>query len=210
MINPEGTKDSVEIIDRHLAQFFDLDEIMVLHEKDNARHPSDLFIVQPNKDRDYHLLLTCGMSNFPMKVPEYFNCLKHAEIMMLLPRDWPLNYEALSDEAYYWPVRAILQLSKYPRLNNTWLGFGHTVPLDQSRNPGHRFDSLLLLESIHLSEDFTYTEKGEKEIHFYSAFPIYKEEREFKLKHGTDKLLDLFERYDIEEIMDVNRRRVCQ
>ncbi len=210
MVNSEATKDSVEIIDRHLTEFFDLDEIMVLHEKDTATHPSDLFIVKPNEDRNYHLLLTCGMSAEPMPAPAYLDYLKYAEILMLLPGDWPLAHEDLSHEKYYWPVRALLQTSKYPRFNNTWLGFGHTIPLDHTYNPCHRFDSLLLLESIHLSENFTYTEKGEKEIHFYSAFPIYKEEREFKLKYGTDKLLDLFERYDINEIVDVDRRRVCQ
>lgn len=210
MNNPEEVKDSVEVIDRHLTQFFDLDEIIVLHEKETSPTPSDLFIVQPNEERDYHLLLTCGMSETPMPVPEYFDYLKYAEVMMLLPKNWPLGYEDLNDENYYWPIRALLQLSKYTRINNTWLGFGHTIPLNSSYPANHQFDSLLLLESIHLSESFTYTEKGEKEIHFYSVFPIYKEEREFKLKYGTDKLLDLFERYDIDEIVDVNRRRACQ
>jgi hypothetical protein len=202
--------NSVEIIDEHLDSFFDSEEVLVFHEKESEIVHSDIFIVKPAGDRNYNLLLTCGMSALPMKVPDDLDHLKFAEITMLLPKDWKLDYDDFADENNYWPIRALIQLSKYPHLNDTWFGYGHTIPFDGTHKVNHKFDSIILLESITLSDDFTYIETSEKEIYFYSAIPIYKEELEFKLEHGTDKLLELFQRHNIDEIVDVERKKVCK
>jgi len=210
MTAPNNIPNSVEIIDQHLDNFFDSEEILVLHENESEIIHSDIFIVKPNEDRNYNLLLTCGLSALPMKVPDDLGHLKFAEITILLPTHWKLEYDDFADENNYWPVRVLKQLSKYPHLNDTWLGYGHTIPLDDSHKVNHNFDSIILLESITLSDDFTYIKTEEKEIYFYSAIPIYKEELEYKLEHGTDKLLSLFQQFDIDEIVDINRKNVCK
>lgn len=209
MKNENDIPNSVEIIDDHLEKFFDSDEILVLHEIESEVIHSDIYIIKPSEDRNYNLLLTCGMSALPMKVPSELDYLKFAEITILLPKNWNLNYDDFTNENNYWPIRALKQLSRYPHLNDTWLGYGHTIPLGYTLNANHNFVSIILLESITLSEDFTYIETNEKEIYLYAAIPIYKEELEYKLKHGTDKLLGLFEQYDIDEIIDINRKNVC-
>ena len=201
--------NSVEIIDEHLDSFFDSEEILVLHEKESEIIHSDIIIVKPSEKRNYNLLLTCGLSALPMKVPTEFENLKFAEITMLLPTDWRLNYEDFASEDNYWPIRTLKQLSKYPHLNDTWLGARHTIPLDKTYKVNHQFDSVILLESIELSEDFTYIKTDKKEIYLYSAIPLYKEELEYQQEHGTDKLLELFEEFDIEEVIDINRKNVC-
>jgi hypothetical protein len=210
MTDHNDIPESVEIIDEHLDNFFNSEEILVLHEKESEIIHSDIYIVKSSEDRPYNLLLTCGLSALPMKVPDDLDNLKFAEITMLLPGHWKLNYDDFGDENNYWPIRALKQLSKYPHLNETWLGFGHTIPLDDTHKVNHNFDSIILLESITLSADFTYIETDEKEIYFYSAIPIYVEELEYKLKHGADKLLELFQQFDIDEIVDVNRINVCK
>ncbi|MEH3113032.1 suppressor of fused domain protein [Pedobacter terrae] len=174
MTDHNNIPDSVEIIDEHLDQFFDSAEILVLHEKESEIVHSDVFIVKPAENRNYNLLLTCGMSALPMAVPHELDDLKFAEITMLLPPDWNLNYDDFANENNYWPIRTLKQLSKYPHLNNTWFGYGHTIPLDKTNKVNHKFDSIILLESITLPSDFTYIETNEKEVHFYSAIPIYK------------------------------------
>ena len=210
MTDQNNIPDSVEIIDQHLDNFFDSEEILVLHEKESEIVHSDIFIVKPAEDRNFNLLLTCGLSALPMKVPDDLDHLKFAEITILLPTHWKLEYDDFADENNYWPIRTLKQLSKYPHLNNTWFGYGHTIPLDDTHKVNHNFDSIILLGSITLSDDFTYIETEEKEIYFYSAIPIYKEELEYKLEHGTDKLLSLFEQFDIDEIVDINRKNVCK
>lgn len=210
MTNSNDIPNSVEIIDEHLDSFFDSEEIQVLHENESEIIHCDIFIVKPAEDRNYNLLLSCGMSALPMKVPKELDHLKFAEITMLLPTNWKLAYEDFADENNYWPIRALKQLSKYPHLNDTWFGYGHTIPLDDTNKVNHNFDSIILLESITLSEEFIYIETDEKDIFFYSAIPIYKEELEYKLEHGTDKLLELFQQCDIDEVVDINRKNVCK
>src|SRR5688572_21253112 len=165
MTDREHIPDSVDIIDEHLDNFFDAEEILVLHEKESEVVHSDIFIIKPNPDRKYNLLLTCGLSALPMKVPDELDHLKFSEIVMLLPVDWNLNYDDFADENNYWPIRALKQLSKFPHLNDTWLGYGHTIQLDDSHKVNHKFNSIILLESITLSEDFTYIETDNKQIH---------------------------------------------
>ncbi len=209
MINDNDLPNSVEIIDEHLDKFFDSEEVLVLHEKESEIIHSDIYIVKAAEDRNYNLLLTCGLSALPMKVPKDLDYLKFAEITILLPINWKLDYNDFADENNYWPIRTLKLLSRYPHLNDTWLGYGHTIPLGDTHNANHNFESIILLESITLSEDFTFIETNEKAIYFYAAIPIYKEELEYKLQHGTDKLLELFEQYDIDEIIDINRKNVC-
>jgi hypothetical protein len=209
MTHQHQIPNSVEIIDQHLEKFFDSAEISVLHEKKSEIVHTDIFIVKPAADREFNLLLTCGLSALPMKVPDELSHLKFAEITMLLPKDWKLEYDDFADENNYWPIRALKELSKYPHLNDTWFGYGHTIELGDTDKVDHNFDSIILLESITLSEDFTYIATEEKEIYIYAAIPIYKEELAYKLEHGTDKLLSLFEQFNIDEIVDINRKNVC-
>ncbi len=210
MTDNNDIPNSVEIIDEHLDNFFDSEEILVLHEKESEVIHSDIFIIKPAEDRNYNLLLTCGLSASPMKVPSDLDHLKFAEITMLLPTNWKLDYDDFADENNYWPVRALKQLSKYPHLNDTWVGYGHTIPLDDTHKVNHNFDSVILLESITLPDDFTYVESEKKEIYFYSAIPIYKEELDYVLEHGTDKLLELFQQHNIDETIDIKRKNVCE
>lgn len=210
MTDQNNIPDSVEIISQHLDNFFDSEKMLVLHEKESEIIHSDIFIVKPAEDRNYNLLLTCGLSALPMKVPDDLDYLQFAEISLLLPTHWKLNYDDFADENNYWPIRALKQLSKYPHLNNTWFGHGHTIPLDDTFKVNHNFDSIILLESITLPDELTYIETDEKEIYFYAAIPIYKEELEYSLEHGTDKLLSLFQQHNIEEIVDINRINVCK
>lgn len=206
----EIVPDSVEIIDDHLEGFIDSDDILVLHEIESEIIHSDIYIIKPNDDREYNLLLTCGLSALPMTVPENEEHLKFAELTMLLPKDWKLNQEDFEDENNYWPIRLLKQLSIFPHLNETWLAYGHTVPLDDSFKVDHNFNSVLIVESIRLHEDFTYIETEEKEIYIYSVIPIYIEEREYIIEYGTNKFLELFDKYDIDEIIDINRKNVCK
>lgn len=204
-----GVPDAVSLIDRHLNRFFNEQDILVLHEKKSVTVHSDIYIVKASADRPYNLLLSSGLSALPMNVPEELEHLKYAEIAMLLPADWNLDYEGFADENHYWPFRALMELSKYPHENNTWFGYGHTIPLDTRQKVSHRFHSIILLESITLPYAFMYIDGEDKEAYIYSAIPIYKEELEYQLQSGTEKLLEKFEHFDIDEIVDVNRRNVC-
>ncbi len=101
MKDQNNIPDSVEIIDKLLDNFFDSEEILVLHENESEIIHSDIFIVKPAKDRNYNLLLTCGLSALLMKVPDDLDHLKFTEITILLPTHWKLKYDDFPDENNY-------------------------------------------------------------------------------------------------------------
>jgi len=50
----------------------------------------------------------------------------------------------------------------------------------------------------------------EMSIHFYGVIPIYQEEMDLKLKKGAEELYDLFDKHEVSELLDVNRKSVAK
>src|SRR5690606_33853556 len=116
--------NSVKIVDNHLDQFFDENEdIVVFDEKKSEIIHRDIFFIKATEDRPYHILLRCGMSALPMVITEDIESSEFVEIMILLPKEWNLEYESFSDEKNYWPIRIIKEIMMSPHENNTWFGF---------------------------------------------------------------------------------------
>ena len=191
-LNFQEIPNAFDVIDPHLDEYFKQDEILVLHEKKSDLIHSDVYFIKPSTDRPYYILLTSGMSSLPMNVPEGYEYLQYAEVMMLLPPHWNMNYEDFKDENTYWPIRILKEISKYPHKYNTWFGLGHSIELDDSLVTDHNFKGVVLLESIKLSEEFTIVETKDKLILIYSVIPLFKEEMDFLEKEGYQKLLQKF------------------
>lgn len=205
--------NSVELIDSHLDQFFDEDEdILVFDEIESKVIHRDVFFVKANQNRPYHILLSCGMSALPMKVPEDVDSSPYAEVMILLPKEWNLNYDSFDDERNYWPIRLMKELMMLPHPDETWLGFGHTLGHEEDEEfaEGIGFNAVMLAYSIELSDDFTQIELDDEEVvTIYTLIPLYKEELEFKKQNGATALLERFDQYGVDEIVKVGRKNVC-
>ena len=207
-----GDTNTVDIIDEHISKFFGDSEITVFHELISDLIHVDVFVIKANEDRNYHILMTCGMSSLSMSVPEGLEGLAYAEIVILLPETWSLDHSDFEDENVYWPIRQLKVLARFPHLYKTWLGFGHTIA---NGNPAERmsencnFKGSLIIPSINLPEDFMIIETNDKKINVYSMIPIYAEEMDFKLRKGTDKLLKKFFTNGVSEVIDINRINTC-
>jgi hypothetical protein len=210
----KNVPDSVEIIDSHLDQFFDENaDIVVYDEIESEIIHRDIYFIKATEDRPFHILLSCGMSALPMKVPVDIESSEFAEVMILLPKEWDLNYESFDDERNYWPIRIMKEIMMLPHPNETWLGFGHTFGHedDEEFAEGIGFNSVMLAYSMELSSDFTQIElENNKVIDIYTLIPLYKEELEFKKRNGANDLLEQFDKYGIEEIVKVGRKNVCK
>ena len=69
---------------------------------------------------------------------------------------------------------------------------------------------MFLYPSITLGKDFFNLKINEhKTVKFYCLYPLYKEEMDFKLKNSADTLIDKFEKYNIRDVIDINRRNTC-
>ncbi|MGQ7855767.1 suppressor of fused domain protein [Pedobacter sp. WC2501] len=205
--------NSVEIVDNHLDQFFDDEEdIVAFDEIESEVIHRDIFFIKANENRPYHILLSCGMSALPMKVPEDVNSSPYAEVMFLLPKEWNLNYDSFGDERNYWPIRLMKQLMILPHPDETWLGFGHTFSYQEDGTfaEGAGFNSVMLAYSREISDDFTQIElENNQSVSIYSLIPLYKEELEFKNQNGAVALLELLDQHDVTEIVKIGRKNVC-
>lgn len=153
------------------------------------------------------------MSALPMNVPKDTESSEYVEIMILLPKEWNLEYDSFSDEKNYWPIRIMKEIMMSPHENKTWFGFGHTFGYEEDDEfaEGVGFNSVMLAHSMELSDDFTQIQlENEKVVDIYTLIPLYKEELEFKKKNGAYALLEHFDKFGIEEIVEIGRKNVCK
>lgn len=208
-----GDSDSIEAISNHIEEHIGKVE-SVFHELISDLVHIDVHMVLPTKKRPFYTLVTSGMSDAPMTVPDGLEEYQYAELAIRLPADWPLNQEAFEDESNYWPIRLLKMLARLPHEYDTWLGFGHTVPNGDPAEPyapKTKFSCGLILPLLNVPEEFNKLQIHEdKVINFWGVYPLYPEETDHKLKKGTDSLLDLFEKNSISEVVDVRRKNVCK
>jgi hypothetical protein len=149
-----------------------------------------------------------------MTIPDGADVPKHAELMITVPGDWKLDQESFKDESWYWPVRLIKMLARLPHKYATWLGFGHTVPNGDPAlpyAPNTELCGAIVLPSVTAPAEFHKLRIDErKEIAFFSVLPLYEEEMAFKLRKGTDALLERFDRHGVNDIVDPARRNVAK
>lgn len=206
----------LEEIEAHLTKYIGEPD-MVFHEIISEVVHIDVHWIQPSANYPYHILVTSGMSDLKMNVPdevENKEIYERAELMVVLPADWKIGEEDFKDDNNYWPVYFLKRLARFPHEYHTWLGYGHTIPngMDAEEIANTGFGCMLLLPPmLSFEEEFLELQtKDGNTINFYAMIPVYKEEMDYKLEEGTDALLDLFDEYGITELVDIERPNVCK
>jgi hypothetical protein len=204
-----GDGDHIDAISEHIEQHIG-EVTMVFHEIVSDLVHIDVHHVLPDADRDFHTLITSGMSDKPMTVPEGAEEFRFAELVLCLPSDWKLTREDFADEANYWPIRLMKGLARLPHEYDTWLGPGHSIPNGEEPQPyakSTRFCCALIVPSLGFGKEFRQLERPDGQIvNFYSIWPLMPDETEFKLKHGYEELMNRLFDHDVTEIIDVTRR----
>ncbi len=202
-----------EHIERHLGP-----ASSVYHEIISDKVHVDVHLVPPSADFPFYTLVTSGMSDRPMTVPPGApadEAPPYAELCILLPSTWNIPENAadinaaFEDENVYWPIRWLKMLARLPHEYDTWLGFGHTIPNGEDAAPfadDTELGCMLLLTALSLPEEFqTLVVSPEKTVHFYTLYPIYREEMDLKMEQGVHALIDRFEIYDTGDVLDLSR-----
>lgn len=185
----------------------------VLHEDVSEFVHIDVLWIKATAERPYHVLVTSGVSDEPMHVPEGMEDRTRVELVIALPKEWPLTLESFANENHYWPVRWLKQIGRLPHQQNTWLGWGHTIPNGAPAKPiaNTKFTGVMLTPAYALpTEFFRLKTKSGDQIRFYALIPLYQEEMDFKLDAGAEKLEDLLEKHDVDFVIDRHRRNVIK
>ena len=172
----------------------------------------DVLWVEPGPGRDFHTFVTCGMSERPMQ-PSTQRCgCRYAELLLRLPRSWPLRPEDLHVPQNLWPVQELEGLARMPHLHHVHLWGGDTVangdPGCRPRplNPATRFSATMLAEPDWTPSAFRRLRVGrDRKIRFFSVIPLYAEEFLLGREQGIEALLSHLEQAGVDDLLDVVR-----
>lgn len=184
------TDEQREIVEAHIEKYFG--EIRnVFSEKVSEYIKLNINVIPPNRKNPYYTLVTSGMGGHIMNVPEELKDrkLERAELVLCLPPDWNLDSEELE---YYWPLKLLSLLSRLPIEEDAWLGWGHTVDCGTDFADNTEFCSAMTIYSMFGKESVECELSDDEKVWFYQILPLYREELDFKHKHGASALLGKF------------------
>lgn len=165
----------------------------------------ELLVLGPHHHRRWTVLVTCGMGAAPMNMPpELAGCkADRAEIMMYLPAHWDPDS---TDPKSAWPIGWLRLLAAMPRQQDTWLGWGHTIPNGRPFAPGCGFTGVMLLTPGGVPETAAVCPLPDgNEVNLYQAAPLYNEEMAYKLDHEAEGLLRLLAEKELEPRAPIDR-----
>jgi len=211
-IAPENEGLHLEEIQTHLDEHLGTVET-VFHELVSDVIHLDVLFLPAHPDKPYHSLVTSGVSDRPMAVPDDMEDFSRVELMVHLPADWPLDQQSLKNDENYWPIRWLKMIGRLPHDFDTWIGYGHTIPNGNPAEPiaNTPFTSVMLMPPYWHDPDFyqLQTKSGAK-IFFFILMPLYQTELDLKLKKGVDDLEALFEKNEIGPVVDLGRKNVAK
>ena len=213
---PEAYAVHMEEIQEHFEKIFPGRKSTVYHETLSDLVHVDLHVLWPQKDSDFFVLYTTGMSDMPMYLPEELDDredLKYSELYMFLPGDWYLGNPNKTDEKLtydsVWPIQILRFLARFPHEYKTWLGWGHSIPNGPDYAPIS--DTVPFGGAVLSALDPVPPLKAKdgKPINFFFVIPAYKEEIEYKLKYGMEGLDERFGENKLPVILDIRRPNYC-
>lgn len=193
-----------QYVARHVAP-----AVSVLHEIRSELVHVDVHVVPPEAGRSYWFLFTTGMSALPMRVPQDMGLVPHAELSLMLPSWWQVDLENWRCEPnWFWPIRELQALARYPHRHQTWLGEGHTIA---SSDPPRRYDASTELSAM-LILPFSQAEDEEPSVidgvvatELLTLWPLYTEELEYKRTKGARALCELLDTAGVSPVLDPAR-----
>lgn len=157
------------------------------------------------------ILMTNGLSDYTMPVPEKMMGREHNELYFCLPSYW--EWDDLENPKMNWIFAWIQRLSKYVVENKTWFGHGHTMPCGQEMealSETMRQNHFFLSDPMLLENELEPLVIDGKEIHFLAIIPIFGEEMDYKQGKGTLKFQQKLRNNGITEKLDDFRGSVLK
>ncbi len=185
---------------------------MVMHEIVSSVVHVDVYVIRPSAERRYWTLLTSGMSDLDMKIPEDLPFSPMIELAICLPPEWPLDGTdpRWKEPRFFWPIAELKRTAVYPHFCETWLTVGHSIEPGNSELAGGRFGGHLLRPLHLLPKGFEELDSEDgRTISIYAMCPVLPAEMQFKLNHGYAELEGRLQQAGVTELLDPERASVC-
>ena len=206
-------EEEMEIVESHISEYFGKFS-MVMHEIFSPDVHVDICLIppRPQEGKDYFTLVTMGMGSYCMNVPEELadQKLTRAELLINLPADWHMGHEDFQDECWYWPVRLLKTIARLPLEEDSWIGWGHTVGMEEGETYAGNTKlcvSMLVTADMFGEDSFYCTLPNGDDVNFYQLLPLYEEELEFKFANNASALLERFPE-ELLGVVGINRPKV--
>lgn len=216
---PQESGRNLDAVTGHLERVLGPSS-MVLHEIVSDHVHVDVLVFPATARRRFVTLVTSGMSDRPMQVPEPIPeraDLALAELVIAVPEDWFGDRLVMGTtdtgmaEELWWPVRLLKTLARFPHLYRTWLHVGHTVPNGNPPEcyPGTRFNGAILGPPLSWDPgDVGMSVEGGR-LAFLAVYPLHGSEMTLKLNKGADVLFGRLLSAGVTECVDPKRRTVA-
>ncbi len=167
-----------------------------------------LFVIERPRGNPQTLVITCGMSELPMNVPDHVHdkSLQHAELCMLLPPAWPTEPSSLNNLTE-WPFDTLVDCARLPHRTGTWLWRGHTV-FNNNPWPGTLLSSVMLTLPYSFDEA-SWAVDGDPRIHLFQLIPITADELALKIERGSSALEEMLFDHDAHIFGALEPKRRC-
>ncbi len=183
-----------------MIQRFGADRVTVIPVEGDA---CPLLLVEIDARTKVKVLMTDGLSDYKMPVPEKEIGREYNELYFCLPSYW--DVEDTNNPRMNWVFPWIQRLVAYVRTNETWFGHGHTMPCGKEKQPlseTMKQNYFMLCHPLLLEEELSPMEIDGKTIHFLAIIPIFENEFTYKMGKGTKKFLERFIRSGNTENLD--------
>ena len=195
-------------IEKHLGP------ITATFRREDSDSPVDLLWLRPSANRPYHTLVTLGLSDRPMDIPDSVpqkTMGERAELMIMLPPEWNISPDNLKSEQGYWPIAWLTMLADFARAPGNWLGTGYVFPNGEpmSEIADTPFSGILVLPPFvsHAHEACVFHSRDGTRLNLYALIPLYPGEIDLKSEQGLDVLLEHFDKTGINsEVVDIHRK----
>lgn len=198
----------LEDIEKHIAEYIGpYDDI--LHEILSPTVHVDIHVVKPNDRIPYLTLVTSGMSDLDMIVPESYEPAEDfalAEMIAFLPPDWPISSfagsfgfgedgsKATEDPPGWYPAGWLKYYSRMPHEFKTCLTWSHTSANGDPASPiadGVGMVGFLFAPPLQLGEDgMTIKTHDNRRIRLLNLIPIWPDEIVYAVNKGGSALCE--------------------
>ena len=183
----------------------------ILHDQRKDRYHIDIYILPPNDKRYYGVMVTSGMSDFPMNGPPDLKFYQYGELYIKLPPDWSYPMEELKQDDYAWVFRNLYLLPRSVHENRTFFWNGQVIDNDEAFAGNTELSGFLIKfpTTIDIPVEFNMLKVNpQKAICFYQLIPLYHEEMDLVEKRGLEKLYEKFDEYGVTDVVDLKRPNV--
>lgn len=182
-----------------------------VHEIETQAGDIPLLMLDLESKSPVTVLMTNGLSNYKMPVPEKMEGYEYNELYFCLPSYW--EWEDQENPSMNWVFDWIQRLAKYVIEKETWFGHGHTMPAGKDMNPlspTMKQNHFILLSPQLLEEELAPVNLGEKTVNFLAIVPIFPDEMDYKQGKGTFKFLQKLQSKGVTEKLDDFRATVLK